>query len=45
VVMLALGSAAAYAPVALAIGSIAGGVAIRLVVLAPIARRERRADG
>ncbi|MCU1557979.1 MAG: hypothetical protein JWN09_1974 [Microbacteriaceae bacterium] len=45
VVMLALGADAAYAPVALAIGSIAGGIAIRMFILSPLARAERRTEG
>jgi O-antigen/teichoic acid export membrane protein len=45
VVMLALGAEAALAPIALAIGSIAGGIAIRTFILAPISRRERNAQG
>ncbi|MCU1523332.1 MAG: hypothetical protein JWO18_226 [Microbacteriaceae bacterium] len=44
VVMLALGAAAAYAPLALAIGSIAGGLAIRTFILVPLARKERRTE-
>lgn len=39
-VLMALGGAAEYAPVVLAAGSIAGGIAIRAIILAPQARRE-----
>jgi O-antigen/teichoic acid export membrane protein len=38
-VLLALGGGAALAPVALAIGSIAGGMGIRWIILRPMARR------
>jgi O-antigen/teichoic acid export membrane protein len=44
VVMMMLGAEAAYAPIALAIGSIAGGVAIRTIILSPMVRRERRTE-
>jgi O-antigen/teichoic acid export membrane protein len=42
ILILALGAAPAYAPIALATGSIAGGLAIRFFILSPAARRERR---
>lgn len=45
VVILSLGAEAAYAPVALALGSLAGGIAIRTIILSPMARRERRNAG
>jgi O-antigen/teichoic acid export membrane protein len=43
IVLLALGGQAAFAPIALAIGSIAGGLAIRIFILSPAVRRERKA--
>lgn len=42
VVLLALGGSAAYVPIALSVGSIAGGLAIRAIILVPAVRRERR---
>ncbi len=44
VIILLLGAPPAFAPIALASGSILGGLAIRFLLLAPAARRERAAD-